>query len=105
MTYKAPNPKTNISPIFCRRGSCNCFNSGIGIENIIISVVIFRAAFENQNAVLSMQLFSMKVVQKLDTGMHMNVEAKTAQQPYTMRIAIMMLHNFAIFDVVNMRLY
>ena len=34
MTYKAPKPKTNMRPTFCFVGSCNCFKSGIGIENI-----------------------------------------------------------------------
>lgn len=71
---KAPNPNTNIKPIFCFLGSCSCFKSGIGMEKIKISVAMLSAALENQNAVFSMQCTVMPVFQKFETGTHMKVE-------------------------------
>lgn len=75
------------------------------MEKIKISVAILSAAFENQKAVLSMQCLEIPVFQKFDTGIHMNVDPSTAQQPYTIKTAIIMLHNLAIFEAVKMRLY
>ena len=71
VTYKAPKPKTNSNPMFCCRGSC--FKRGMGIENIMMSVVILSAAFANQNAVLFMQCTLIPVFQKLLTGTHMKI--------------------------------
>lgn len=78
---KAPKPKTNTRPIFCRYGSCSCLKRGIGIAKIMISVVIFSAALENQKASLFMQWPEMLVFQNESTWMHMNTDPRMVQQP------------------------
>lgn len=54
-THKLPKAKMNMRPIFWLRGSCSCFRSGMGNANTMMSVVMFRAELENQNASWFMQ--------------------------------------------------
>ncbi len=80
-TYKLPKAKTNMRPIFWLRGNCSCFKSGMGNANTMMSVVMFRAELENQNASWFMQCPSMVLSQKYATGRHMKKEPQSVQTP------------------------
>lgn len=80
-TYKAPNPKTNMSPIFCLFGSWSALSRGIGMAKMAMSVAMLTPALANQNCSLFMQWPLMDSSQKAATGTHMTMEPTIVHRP------------------------
>ncbi len=77
---------------------------GMGIAIMMMSVVMFSAALENQKASLFMHEPSPSPQKNL-TGTHMNTEPKTVHIPYTTKTGTKTLQIFLTVGTSNTRLY